>query len=203
MELLSSTVTPPGNGTRVAPDIGTVKTPIIFVHRLFGAAALDVATYEEIEADRKGTPQAVAVVLMSAAAAGIGARGFGDDQHIPLVAIAVISLVAWAAWAAITLHIGGRMFPEPTTKVDIGELLRTLGFASAPGMLRIFGLIPPLAAPMFVLTAIWMLLAMIVAVRQSLDYSSTVRAVAVCTFGFTLALFVAAVLGMLFTTPVA
>jgi len=188
---------------QVAPCLGIVKTPIIFVHRLFGATALDVATYEEIEADRNGTPQAVAVVLMSAAAAGIGARGFGDGQNIPLVGIAVIALVAWTAWAAITLHIGGRMFPEPGTKVDIGELLRTLGFASAPGILRIFGLIPPLATPMFVLTAIWMLLAMIVAVRQALDYSSTVRAVAVCTFGFTLALFVAAVLGMLFTTPVA
>jgi hypothetical protein len=175
----------------------------LFVHRLFGATALDVATYEEIEADRTATPQAVAVVLMSAAAAGIGARGFGADQQIPLVGVAIIALLAWSAWAVMTLHIGGRMFPEPATKVDLGELLRTLGFASAPGILRVFGLIEPLAEPMFILTAIWMLLAMIVAVRQALDYTSTLRAVAVCTFGFTLALCVAAVLGMVFTTPVA
>ena len=180
-----------------------MKTPIVFVHRLFGALALDAATYEEIEADRKGTPQAVIVVLMSAAAAGIGARGFGDDQGIPLVGVAVIALVSWATWAAITLQIGGRLFPEPWTKVNFGELMRTIGFASAPGILRIFGLITPLAAPMFVLTAIWMLVAMIVAVRQALDYTSTLRAVVVCTFGFTLALVVAAVLGMLLTTPVA
>lgn len=190
-------------GMPVAVRFGIVAIPITFVHRLFGATALDVATYEEIEADRSGTPQAVVVVLMSAAAAGIGARGFGEEQQIPLVGVAFIALVAWAAWAAITLHIGGRMFPEPGTKVDFGELARTLGFASAPGILRIFGLITPLAAPMFILTAIWMLLAMIVAVRQALDYKSTLRAVAVCAFGFTLALMVAAVLGMLLTTPVA
>ena len=70
--------------------------------------------------------------------------------------------------------------PEPQTRADVGELLRTIGFASAPGMLRVFGIVPGATIPAFAITAVWMLAAMIVAVRQALDYQSTSRAVAVC-----------------------
>jgi hypothetical protein len=77
--------------------------------------------------------------------------------------------------------------PEPQTVVDVGELLRTIGFASTPGLLCVFGIIPGAAIPAFTISAIWMLLAMIVAVRQALDYTSTSRAVVVCALGWTLA----------------
>jgi hypothetical protein len=50
----------------------------------------------------------------------------------------------------------------------------------------------------FVITTAWMLLAMIVAVRQALDYPSTARAIAVCVLGLVLALGIALVLGVAF-----
>ena len=102
--------------------------------------------------------------------------------------IAIVSLLAWAAWALVTFEIGGRLMPEPQTRVDVGELLRTIGFASTPGMLRALGAFPRATTPVFVITSVWMLLAMIVAVRQALDYRSTPRAVAVCVLGWVLAL---------------
>jgi hypothetical protein len=160
--------------------------------------ALDVAIYEEVEADRSATTQAFAVVLLSSLAAGIGARGVGENSLPNIAFISIVSLLAWAAWALITFEIGARIMPEPQTRVDVGELLRTIGFASAPGLLRVLGVLPSVTAPVFAVTAIWMLLATIVAVRQALDYRSTARAVGVCVLGWVLAIAIAAALGLLF-----
>jgi len=52
--------------------------------------------------------------------------------------------------------------------------------------------------PVFALTAVWMLAAMIVAVRQALDYRNTGRAVAVCLLGWVLATAIVVVLRLVF-----
>ena len=114
-----------------------------------------------------------------------------QDTLRVVAAWSAVALVAWAAWALLVFEIGGRLLPEPDTHVDVGELLRTIGFSSAPGLLRVFGIVPDLALPVFVLTTVWMLVAMVVAVRQALDYKSTTRAVGVCTIGLALALLIA------------
>jgi hypothetical protein len=49
-----------------------------------------------------------------------------------------------------------------------------------------------------VITAIWMLVATFVGVRQALDYKSTARAVAVCGVGWALAIAIAVGLGLVF-----
>ena len=92
--------------------------------------------------------------------------------------------------------------PEPQTKVDMGELLRTIGFANAPGLLRVFGVIPSVSYPAFAIAAVWMLLAMIVAVRQALDYKSTARAVVVCAMGWALSIAISLVIGLFLSPPV-
>jgi len=169
-----------------------------FLLRMFGAAALDSAIYEEVEADRAATGQAMLVVVLSSLAAGVGATGYAGMSIRGAFVISGIALIAWAAWALVTFEIGGRLLPEAQTRVDVGELLRTIGFASAPGMLRVFGIIPSVTTPAFAITTVWMLLATIVAVRQALDYTSTARAVAVCALGWGLAIAIALALGLFF-----
>src|SRR6516162_4853385 len=104
-----------------------------FPRRLLGASVLDVDTYEEIEADRSATAQAAVVVLAASLAGGIGSAGFAATGA-PLVGgvffWSAVSLIAWAAWALLVFEIGGRLLPEPETRVDVGELLRTIGFSS-------------------------------------------------------------------------
>ena len=139
-----------------------------FTQRLIGAAALDAAIYEEVEADPSATGQALAVVVLSSLAAGIGARGFGSMSVGSVLSSALFPLVAWAAWALVVFEIGGRLMPEPETRVDVGQLLRTIGFAATPGLLRVFGVLPGATIPAFAIAAVWMLLAMVVAVRQAL-----------------------------------
>ncbi|MDC4225867.1 MAG: hypothetical protein MPW15_16865 [Candidatus Manganitrophus sp.] len=80
--------------------------------------------------------------------------------------------------------IGVKLLPEPQTRSDLGELLRTIGFASAPGLIRVLGIFPGMAEIVFFVAAIWMLVAMILAVRQALDYQSTLRAISVVAIGW-------------------
>jgi hypothetical protein len=169
-----------------------------FIQRLIGAAALDVAIYEEVEADPSAMGQALCIVVLSSLAAGFGASGLSGASIANIGFISIVALIAWAAWALITFEIGARLMPEPQTRVDVGQLMRTIGFAATPGLLRVLGAIPGVTIPAFAITAIWMLAAMIVAVRQALDYTSTARAVAVCLLGWLLAGAMAVALGLVF-----
>jgi Yip1 domain len=151
-----------------------------FVERMVGAARFNTSAYEDVEADRGATGQALAVVLLSSVAAGIGAgagvRGF--------VVGTIASLVGWLVWAVLIYLIGARWLPEPGTQTDTGELMRTIGFATSPGLLRVLGIVPFLTSIVFTVTALWMLATMVVAARQALDYKSTLRAVGVCLLGW-------------------
>jgi hypothetical protein len=169
-----------------------------FLQRLIGAMALDSAIYEEVEADVGATMQAFVVVILSSLAAGVGAIGISPASLANIGFISIVAVLMWAAWALLTFEIGAHLLPEPQTRVDVGELLRTIGFAATPGLLRIFGIIPQVTVAAFVISWVWMLLAMIVAVRQALDYTSTARAVTVCVIGWSLALAFAIGLGVLF-----
>ncbi len=147
------------------------------------AARLDVALYEEVEADPTSIRQATAVVVLSALAAGIGNFGQGGGL-IGLVMGALLALAGWYLWAYMTYFIGTRWLAEPQTRADHGELLRTLGFAAAPGMIRVLGVIPAIREIVFGVAAIWMLVATVIAVRQALDYRGTGRAILVCGIGW-------------------
>lgn len=153
-----------------------------FTQRMVGAAKLDVRTYEEVEADTAALPQALGVVVLSSVAAGIGASGGGSIAG--LFGGLLAALVGWLVWAGLTYLIGTQLLPAPQTYADLGQLLRTTGFATAPGIARVIGVVPFLSGMVFVVTAIWMLAAFVVAVRQALDYTSTMRAVGVCLIGW-------------------
>src|SRR5258707_6570465 len=133
-----------------------------FPIRILGAMALDPVIYEEVEADRGATLQAMLVVVLSSLSAGLGARGFGSGSLQGVLFISGLALVGWATWAIITFQIGARLMPEPQTRVDVGELLRTIGFAAAPGMLRVFGVVPCATNPSVGIPSVWMLAAICV-----------------------------------------
>ncbi len=153
-----------------------------FGNRIIRAARLDVALYEEVEADKSALGQAMGVVVLSSIAAGIGSASKAGLLGMSIGVVA--SLIGWYIWAYLTYFIGTRLLPEPQTKADHGELLRTIGFSSSPGLIRVLGIIPGMQSIVFPIAAIWMLVAMIIAVRQALDYNSTLRAIGVCAVGW-------------------
>ncbi len=108
-----------------------------FQNRIIRAAKLDVKLYEEVEADKGAMGQAMTVVVLSSLAAGIGSIGTGGIGGLVMGTIA--ALVGWYVWAYLTYFIGTKLLPEPQTQSDPGELLRTIGFSSSPGLIRILG----------------------------------------------------------------
>jgi hypothetical protein len=154
----------------------------LFVERLIRAAKLDPSLYEEVEADRTALSQAMGVVILSSVATGIGL--------LPLVGLeglllgTGLALVSWYVWAYLIYLIGTKLLPEPGTHATIRELLSTIGFASAPGIVRVLAFDPSFAPAVMLVASAWMLVAMIIAVRQALDYQSTLRAVVVCLIGW-------------------
>jgi hypothetical protein len=150
--------------------------------RAIRAAKLDVSVYEEVEADETALGQAMLVVVLSSLAAGIGSAFHGGVVGLLLGTVA--ALLGWYVWAYLTYLIGTKILPENQTEADIGQLLRTTGFSSTPGLIRILGIVPGLTTIVFFAASIWMLVAMVIAVRQALDYSSTLRALGVCLIGW-------------------
>ena len=153
-----------------------------FKDRIIRAAKLDVNLYEEVEADKSAMGQAMGIVVLSSVAAGLGSIA---KLGIPgIITGTIAALIGWYIWAFLTYLIGTKLLAQPQTKSDMGELLRTIGFSTSPGLIRVLGIIPGLYNIVFLIAAIWMLVAMVIAVRQALDYTSTLRAVGVCIIGW-------------------
>lgn len=167
-----------------------------FVNRMIGAAKLNVQTYEEVEADTTALMQAMAVVVLASLAAGLGSAGKAGLGGIIVAMIA--ALLGWYIWALLTYLIGTKLLPEAQTRADVGQLLRTIGFSSSPGLVRILGIIPGLTGLVFFIVSIWMLVAMVVAVRTALDYRSTLRAIGVCAIGWVIQALILALVFFLF-----
>jgi len=153
-----------------------------FTNSMIRAARLDASLYEEVEADPTAMRPAMQVVVLSSVAAGVGS--ITEGGLVGIIAMTVGALLGWYIWAGITYLIGTRLLAEPQTHADLGQLLRSTGFSSSPGVIRLLGIVPGLSMIVMPIAAVWMLVTMIVAVRQALDYSSTWRAVVVCLIGW-------------------
>jgi hypothetical protein len=165
--------------------------------RMVRAAKLDATLYEEVESDHGSRLQALGVVIISSVAFGLGTgAGIGG-----LVTGTIAAVLGWYLWAFITYLIGTRLLPEPTTRADHGELLRTMGFANAPGVISVLGMIPGLRGIVIAVAQVWMLVAAIVAIRAALDYQSVWRAVAVVVIGWIVRLVLIILLVSLFGGP--
>ncbi|MBE0415080.1 MAG: hypothetical protein IBX36_00860, partial [Dehalococcoidia bacterium] len=87
----------------------------------------------------------------------------------------------------------------PETSATYGELLRTIGFSATPGMLMIFAFVPFVGGLISLVALVWMFIAMVIAVRQALDFT-TWRAIGTCVVGWLVMMAltwgIAAVLGL-------
>ena len=145
----------------------------LFINRIFRAIKIDVDLYEEVEKDKTATVQAGIVVVLSSLAAGVGALQMGVSNFL---LAPILSLLSWYVWAYVIYFVGVKLFGGVKTKSNHGELLRTIGFSSAPGLIRVFGITPELMTVTFIGSAFWMLACMVVAVKAALDYDSLWKA---------------------------
>lgn len=153
------------------------------------ASRLDVNLYEDVEADTKANRQALSVVFIASIATGIGTGISGSVLNGALWFLwgllvgVTTSIIGWLAWAFITYWIGKTIFKGPQTEVTYGQMLRTLGFANSPGILRVFSFVPFVGGLIAFVATVWVLIAGIVAIRQALDFS-TWRAIGTAFVGW-------------------
>lgn len=159
------------------------------VDRAIGAAMLKVPIYEEVEADTDATTQAAIVVGVVAVASAIGNWHMGPRG---LISGILGAYIGWAVWSAVTYYVGTWLGGKATW----GEMLRTIGFAQAPGVLLVVGIIPFLGALVKLVVFIWMLVACIIAIRQALDFDNqTGKAILTAVIGLVLYIVAAAIIG--------
>ena len=171
------------------------------LNRALRAAKLDVTLFQEVEKDTTLNREALMVVVFATILAGIGsliggllAPGLG--AVLLIVAWTVIwGIVGYYLWAYLTWFIGTRLFQSTA---EPGELLRTLGYASAPQALGFFSFIPCAGAIVALLASIWALVAGVIAVREALNVD-TGKAVITVVIGwvvvFVIGMVVAGILG--------
>jgi hypothetical protein len=189
---------------------------VALTDQMIRASRLDVNLYEEVERDTTQTTNALTVVVISAVASGIGAAisqamasapagapgapavaAGGGGIVLGLIAGVLAALVGWAIWTAIVYFIGTSLFGGTATW---GEVLRTVGFANAPGVLRILVFIPILGGLINLLVSIWLIVTTVVAVRQALDIT-TGKAIIVSIIGGIVAFIVIAIIGAALAIP--
>ena len=147
------------------------------LNRMLGAARLNVDTFEEVEHDRSATVQALLVVVIVAVVSGVGGVLSKDASVVDGVLLGVVrGAVSWAVWALVAWMVGTTILRTRQTEADWGQLTRTTGFAQTPGILAVLIFIPVVGGIIGLAVFIWQLAAMVIAVRQSLDYTSSLRA---------------------------
>ena len=148
---------------------------------------MDAGTYEEVEKDGRATIQALIVVIVVTVASVVGELlGGGEDFDVvnALVIGIIRGVVSWAVWALITWIVGVTILKTEETEADWGQLARCTGFAQTPGLLHVFSFVPAVGGLISLVAFVWTFVAMVVGVRQSLDYTSTLRAFAVILIAF-------------------
>ncbi len=136
------------------------------VERMKAAARLDTSVYEEVEADTGATGQAFGVVALASISAAAGGALHGPRGI--LVGLISVSL-GWLLWSGVTYIVGTHLFSGTATW---GELLRTIGYAWAPGVLYVFAIVPILGWAVEVVVGLWILVAGLIAIRQALDFGT-------------------------------
>ena len=147
------------------------------IGRMIRAARLDPRLYAEVEADETTIGQAASIVLLAAFAGGINYPG---APFLILFGGLLAALIGWVLFAYVIYLIGAKLLPEPQTKANFGALLRAMGFANAPGVVKLLGIVPELRALVFFVAMVWVLVATVTAVRHALSYKSSWRAIGVC-----------------------
>lgn len=167
----------------------------LFLERLFRAARLDANLYAEVAADAGAMNQALIVVFIYAMATAFGSFGRTGTTGINIGM--VTTLLGWYVWAFTAYIVGARILPEAETRIERKAVVRAMGFASAPGLVRLLGFVPGLGTVAVLAASVWMIAAATVALKQALNFKSTSRALGVSIISWILS---ALVQGLLYVS---
>jgi hypothetical protein len=147
----------------------------VLVQRLRRLVTLDTTVFDEVRTDASATIPAVVVVVVSTLVAGIGGwfwwimAGFGDSGKVfvqSVVVGTVISVAIWFVWVATTYVVLTQLF---RARADIQELIRVMGFATAPLALMLLMFVPGIDFGMALLATALFFGTTVIAVESATD----------------------------------
>lgn len=160
------------------------------LNRMLRAIRLDSILYEELETEEEAIGQSIMVVLLVSVATGIGMGitgllgGKGAIWFIwGLLSGILSSFVGWLAWVLVTYLLGTTLLKGPEKDVSFISLIRTLGYANSPGIIRLLCFFPLVGWVITMAAAIWTLGAGTAAVKQTFEFTAA-RAMATCFLGW-------------------
>ena len=149
------------------------------IGRIWGVIRLNARTFEDVENDTSATVQAIGVIVLASLATGAGAGfGFGssiigDNFAISLISGVVIGLAWWSIWTCLIMLIGAAILGGPEIRADWWwRLVRVIGFAQAPGLVKMLSFLPWIGGAVFFVVSAWQVVATVIAVRQCYHVST-------------------------------
>jgi hypothetical protein len=148
------------------------------IDRIVRATRLDWTVFREIAEDENATKEAAIIVLIVTFLAALGGAGglliarvgagtailgFFVDWLVNGV------LIGWIGWAILTYFVGSILFKGTS---DIPEMMRVLGYASAPRLLGLLGFIPCVGWIFALAGWVLSLIAGIIAVREAQEFET-------------------------------
>ena len=167
-----------------------------FADRLRGALMLDTRTYREVEQDTNANGQAALIIVLAALAAGIGSI-VGRDWFQDTIGVVLSSVLQWIIFSFVAYYVGSSLFSTGQTSVTPGQVLRTIGFAHAPKLFLVLGIIPILGWIVGLVVFFWFLAAAITALREAFEFD-TGRAIGTGLVALVVILIVDIVLSLVF-----
>lgn len=107
--------------------------------RVLRVIKLDQTVFGEVEKDESATAEAFIIVLVTSFLSALGS-GFASGRFFPsFIGTFIMGILGWVIWSVITLWVGTKLY---NGQADLGEMLRTIGYANAPRLLGFFAWIP-------------------------------------------------------------
>jgi hypothetical protein len=168
------------------------------INRIFRVFRLDATVFREIAEDKGAMSQAAIVVVvvffLSAIGSAIGAAIAGSGAILSFfVTLLMGVLISWLLWAVLTYFVGTLLFKG---KTDIPEMMRVLGFASAPNILGIFSAIPCVGWIAALAGGILALVAGVIGIREAMEFD-TGKAVITVLIAWVISFVITLIIGMI------
>tara|TARA_Y100000590_G_C15223851_1_gene827315 strand:- start:41 stop:577 length:537 start_codon:yes stop_codon:yes gene_type:complete len=113
-----------------------------------------------------------------------GAMALGTFYKSNVFLSGITSLMSWFVWAILIYVVGVKLFPEEDTSTSFKKILVTVGLAHAAGLFRFFVFLPSLVVPIVFFTQFWIFAALIVGIKEVLNFKSNFKSAGVILIVF-------------------
>lgn len=164
------------------------------VDRIVRAIRLDWTVFREIAEDRSAMKEAAIIVLVATFLSAIGGGIASGNFILGFLANWIVAiLVGWIGWAVLTYFVGSLLFQG---KSDIAEMMRVLGYASAPKLLGLLGFIPCVGWLIALAGWVLSLIAGFIAVREAMEFD-TIDAIVTILISWVVALIISLIISVI------